>query len=155
MARSTVRRARSSVPSEECRCQRNSGRSVASSCYHPVRPMPEEPLLPPLTVEELSAVSSFPPALIRLAIDCGCPTNTDGRLTQCEFGWWLAEHYNDVRAAAGLPLLPEVTAQSEDEREFQRLNNSMRTIADYCASRSSDPAFKEAWLRTSRSISRF
>jgi hypothetical protein len=48
-----------------------------------------------------------------------------------------------------------VTVQSEDEQEFQRLNNSMRTIADYCASRSSDPVFKEAWLRTSRSISRF
>jgi hypothetical protein len=117
--------------------------------------MADEPILPPLTVEELSAVSSFPPALIRLAIDCGCPTSADGRLTQCEFGWWLADHYNEVRAAAGLPLLPDVADQSDDERDFQSLNNSMRTIADYCASRATDPVFKQAWLRTSRRISRF
>lgn len=114
-------------------------------------PSLEECLLP-LTPELFAERFHYPPAMIRLAIECGLEA-VEGRITAIHFCKWFTSHYNDFRQRAGLPPLSIGTeAMSPQEREAITVGNVLRTHADYFASRSSSVKFKEEWTKLSEEI---
>src|SRR5437868_12791598 len=97
----------------------------------------ELPLLP----DELAHISGLPAAFIRLAIECGCPVE-EGRVSHSEIISWLSDHYNEFRAATGLPVLHPSQSVDPVERARVKFKHSLGTILDYRESRSSDPLSK-------------
>jgi hypothetical protein len=108
----------------------------------------ETPLVPDLFAKKFG----YPPAMVRLAIECGLEAS-DGKITGVVFCQWLTEHYNEVRKAAGLQELATPTeAMSGEEHAHITIGNVLRTHADYFASRTASLAYKEAWMQMSNSI---
>ena len=62
----------------------------------------------PLTPDLFAAAYGYPPAMVRLAIECGLKS-TGGKITGIAFCRWFTAHYNDLRERAGLPLLDTPT----------------------------------------------
>ena len=96
-----------------------------------------------MPLEDLALVAAVPVALIRLAIDCGCPAR-NGCLSHLTLVCWLSYHYDRVREAAALGPLPPVQATNERQRLQLQLRNMLLTMADYSESRCSDQATKRA-----------
>jgi hypothetical protein len=106
----------------------------------------------PLTPESFAKVFHYPPAMIRLAIDCGLPSS-EGKITGVSFCRWFTTNYNELRKRAGLPLLPTPTAKmTTEERECATVGNVLRTHADYFASRTSSLEYKEEWMNLSNAF---
>jgi len=106
----------------------------------------------PLTPEEFAAKFNYPPAMVRLAIDCGLEA-PGGKITGAAFCQWFTEHYNDFRTAAGLPRLhPPSARMSREDAEMLTIGNVIQTHADYFASRTSSLAHKEEWMSLSNDV---
>ena len=105
-----------------------------------------------LTPDLFAERFGYPPAMIRLAIQCGLEA-PDGKITGVGFCQWLTTHYNELRKGAGLPLLQTPTAlMTATERERMTISNVLRTHADYFASRTSSLEYKEAWMHLSNQV---
>lgn len=89
-------------------------------------------------VEELSRHGRISCAFVRLCLEEGCPQN-EGRLSLAMLLDWLFDHYPKVRAAAGLPAMPEVEGLSELVTARLMMGNAMLTLLEYSYSRASDP----------------
>jgi hypothetical protein len=105
----------------------------------------------PMTVDDLAAKSGLPSAYIRLAIECGCPTER-GLVTHGGVSLWILDNYPTVRAAAGLEVLKESSSTDSLERARVNVRNCLRTLIDYRESRSSNPATKQACKEISREL---
>ena len=106
----------------------------------------------PLTPDSFAAKFGYPPAMVRLAIDCGLQARK-GMITGIAFCKWLLVHYNDLRERAGLPLLetPNKAMKAKD-RQHLIMGNVIRTYADYFASRTSSLEYKEEWMNLSNEV---
>ena len=104
-----------------------------------------------MPVEDLAVVAAVPVAFIRLAINCGCPSE-DGCLSHLTLVCWLSHHYPRVREAAALQPLPRIQVTNERERLQLQLRNMLLTMVDYSESRCSDRATKRALREWSRRI---
>jgi len=105
-----------------------------------------------MTPAAFAETFGYPPALVRLAIDCGlkCP---GGRITGLSFCRWFTAHYNDIRECAGLPLLEMPTkGLTANERRQITICNVLMTLADYSASRTSSLEYREEWTRVSEEV---
>ena len=103
----------------------------------------------PLTPDLFAATYGYPPAMVRLAIECGLKS-TGGKITGIAFCRWFTAHYNDLRARAGLPLLDTPTkSMPAKDRTHLTMGNVIRTLADYSASRTSSLEYKEEWMKVS------
>jgi hypothetical protein len=106
----------------------------------------------PLSPGLFAEIFGYPPAMVRLAIDCGlkCP---GGRITGIAFCRWFTAHYNDFRSRAGLPLLDTPTkAMTAKDRGHLTMGNVIRTLADYTASRTTSLEYKEEWMNLSNQV---
>jgi len=103
----------------------------------------------PLSPELFAQKFGYPPAMVRLAIECGLKA-PDGKITGVSFCQWFTGHYNDLRGRAGLPLLDTPTdAMTKKDREHVTIGNVIRTHADYFASRTSSAEYKGEWMKLS------
>ena len=106
----------------------------------------------PLTPDAFAEKYGYPPAMIRLAIDCGL-SSPKGKVTGVAFCRWLTAHYNVFRKAAGLPeLATPIKSMSAKERAHITIGNVLRTHADYFASRTSSLEYREAWMNLSNDM---
>ena len=106
----------------------------------------------PLTPASFAEKFGYPPAMIRLAVECGLEA-PEGKITGLAFCQWLTANYNDLRKAAGLPLLPVPNeSMTPEKREHLTISNVLRTHADYFASRTSSLEYKEAWMNLSNQV---
>jgi len=62
----------------------------------------------PLSPDIFAATFGYPPAMVRLAIECGLQS-LEGKITGIAFCQWFTAHYNDLRIRAGLPPLDTPT----------------------------------------------
>jgi hypothetical protein len=102
-----------------------------------------------VSIEEAADIVGCAPAFIRLAIDCGCPFSGD-KIAPVTITEWVGHNLDRVRKMAGLSNLPPMAHLSADVSEFARGGYLLLTIAEYQASRSSDPKRKaayETWVR--------
>ena len=106
----------------------------------------------PCSVEELWAKFQVIPGFTRLAVSCGCPTTDGGRLVPAVLFGWITDHYEEMRAAAGLPALAEAASSDLMVVARCKAKNTLLTFADYAESRSSDRVMKEAWQDTRGTI---
>ena len=106
----------------------------------------------PFTPNIFAAKFGYPPALVRLAIDCGLKAPA-GRITGLSFCRWFTAHYNDLRERAGLPVLEAPTkGMPSSERRQLTICNVLRTLADYSASRTSSLEYREEWTNLSEEV---
>ena len=106
----------------------------------------------PLTPDLFAERFGYPPAMVRLAIECGLKS-PEGKITGLSFCQWFTAHYNDLRGRAGLPLLDIPTdAMTAKDREHVTIGNVIRTHADYLASRTSSLEYKEEWMNLSNEM---
>jgi len=106
----------------------------------------------PLTADVFATRFGYPPAMVRLAIDCGLEA-PDGKITCVAFCKWLTANYNELRRGAGLPLLDGPTERmTGEERDQVTMGNVIRTYADYLASRTTSLEYKEEWMRLSNEV---
>ena len=104
----------------------------------------------PQNIENAARVIGVSPAMVRLAIDCGCPSQGD-QVTPAVLTDWLCENLEEFRRMAALPRLPP--AVDEWKSEFEKMGNLLLTIAEYQHSRSSTPRMKRyygEWVRKLR-----
>ena len=95
----------------------------------------------PLSIEDLARTRGFPISFIRLAIDCGCPTE-NGKIAFSSFVFWLADNYALVRARAGLQELPSEEGLTKRAAAHVKIGNMLLTISDYLESRSTAKEIK-------------
>jgi hypothetical protein len=106
----------------------------------------------PLNPAQFAEKYGYPPAMIRLAIDCGLES-PGGMITGIAFCQWFTGHYNDLRRRAGLPLLDTPTeAMTSEDQTHLILGNVIRTLADYSASRTTSLEYKEEWTKLSNEV---
>ena len=106
----------------------------------------------PLTPDLFAKKFGYPPAMVRLVIDCGLKS-PGGKITGIAFCRWLTANYNVLREHAGLPLLDTPTeAMTAEEQEYLTIGNVIRTHADYFASRTSSLEYKEEWMNLSNEV---
>jgi hypothetical protein len=117
-----------------------------------MEPPSDEEYRTPLTPDLFAQKFHYPPAMVRLAIECGLESR-DGKITAIGFCKWFTAHYNDFRKRAGLPNLDGFTeSMSAEERESITVGNVLRTHADYFASRTSSLEYKEEWMKLSNEL---
>jgi len=112
----------------------------------------DEDYTTPMTPDVFAKIYGYPPAMVRLAIDCGLKS-ARGKITGLAFCRWFTAHYNDLRKGAGLPLLdPPAKGMAAGERRQVTICNVLRTLADYSASRTSSLEYKEEWMNLSEEV---
>lgn len=99
----------------------------------------------PYSVEDLYAKFLVIPGFARLAVCCGCPVSDDGKLVPAVLFDWITHHYQELRAAAGLPALEETNSEDPMEVARFKVKNTLLTVADYAGSRTSRQEMQEAW----------
>lgn len=82
---------------------------------------------------ELRVSQSF----VRLCFDAGCP-QAGKHASVASVLVWLFEHYEDLRALAGLCALAPVDGLPADTVSRLRMANALLTILEYTRSRTSD-----------------
>ena len=104
----------------------------------------------PLTPDLFAKKFYYPPAMVRLTMECGLEA-PEGKVTGVAFCQWLTAHYNEFRKAAGLSELAAPTeSMSVEERAHTTIGNVLKTHADYFASRTSSLEYKKAWMNLSK-----
>ena len=117
-----------------------------------MKDVPDEDYTTPMSPDLFAKIYGYPPAIVRLAIDCGLKAPA-GKITGLAFCRWFTAHYNDLREGAGLPLLePPTKAMTAGERRQVTICNVLRTLADYSASRTSSLEYKEEWTNLSEEV---
>jgi hypothetical protein len=106
----------------------------------------------PVIPEQAAKKCMCPPSLVRLAVDCGLPS-LNGKIAPLDFAEWIIDNYNLVRQKAGLPLLEEpAESMTFEEKELLRTRNTLRTYADYFASRTTSLPLKEKVMQASNML---
>jgi hypothetical protein len=77
------------------------------------------------------------PAFLHLCVALGCPFQGE-KLRIAYVVGWLSKHYEDFRAAAGLPALASLEGMSVPAASRLRVANAVITLLQYGKSRASD-----------------
>jgi hypothetical protein len=88
----------------------------------------------PRLPEQLPLQMRVSRAFVRLCLDAGCPTR-NGLLSAAELMSWLFDHFEEVRALAGLPPVPSVEDLTIEATQRLRLANALFTLLEYSRSR--------------------
>jgi hypothetical protein len=90
-------------------------------------------------------------AFLNLVLKNGCPTS-DGKITEESFFRWLEEHYEELRAAAGLPPLPPLSDNDPLWLRSEKRKRAFLTILEFTESRSFSPATRRELHEASRKL---
>lgn len=91
----------------------------------------------PLTPQALAAQMRVSRGFIRLSLDAGCPSD-HGALSATDLLRWLFDHYEDVRALAGLRALASVGGLEPATVATLRMSNAITTLLEYARTRATD-----------------
>lgn len=75
-------------------------------------------------------------ALLRLCAVAGCPARL-GEMSAAGVLLWLFEHYEDLRAVAGLRPLVAIQGLTADTTARLRMANALATLLEYSRARAS------------------
>jgi hypothetical protein len=87
-----------------------------------------------MSPDELGDKLGISRAFIRLVLQSGCPT-VGGQISEFTFFEWLADHYELVRATAGLSPLPPISEADALWRVSERRKRGFLTVLEFMESR--------------------
>jgi hypothetical protein len=88
----------------------------------------------PFPLDELAIQMRVSRGFLRLCVDAGCGT-TNGKLSTASLLLWLFDHYEDVRAVAGLSPLVAVEDLPPAVTGRLRMANALLTLLEYTRTR--------------------
>jgi hypothetical protein len=92
-----------------------------------------QPLAPELLAGQMCVSRGF----IQLCFDTGCP-NGGHATSAANLLNWLSDHYEDVRALAGLRVLAPIADLQSSTVKWLRMANALTTLLEYGRTRATD-----------------
>jgi hypothetical protein len=87
-------------------------------------------------LEELAKQMRVSRAFLQICVDAGCP-RVDGQASAADVLMWLFDHYEKVRALAGLKPLAPVELDEEPTAQL-RMANALATLLEYSRTRATN-----------------